>query len=217
MHPKAYSQAIVRKDPREDWKRRIFQDLNAMAKSNDIAVIYQLIELVRQRDPSVSVQDGFQFQSRGPTGTPGVCVFCGKKLRNSKDFIHLGKFVSDPWCYYDFKQALGVCYLESAGYRPPVIIVQIPFPGSIDNAILDLAWGLAAHRLFGKSYLMAPASLKTNSGAHAVKLVRQTKLHLTLSEKKRVPRLRHAREKAIGLTRPKKYRFDPRLSFDLHN
>jgi hypothetical protein len=175
MHHKVNSRAILPRDSREDCKRLIFQSLNELAKYNDIAIIYQLYELVRHRDSSVSMTESRAYQSRGPVGKRGLCLFCGKRTRNSGDNVRLGNFIADPWCYYDFKQTIGVSYLESADNRPPVIVVPIHFPGSIDNAILDLAWGLAAHRFFGRSHLKSPASLTTKTGTDAMKLVRQIK------------------------------------------
>ena len=118
-------------------------------------------------------------------GAPGICLFCGWGMRNSKDFVHIGEFVADPQCYYDFKEVIGVRYLESAGYRPPVIIVPIHFPGSIDNAILDLAWGPAAHNLFAGSHFMSPASLERKTETEAAKLVRKMEVQLTSSGEKR--------------------------------
>jgi hypothetical protein len=175
---------IVLRDSREDSKRHIFQNLNELAKSNEIAIIYQLYELVSQIDRTVSAQDNWQYQSRGLTGITDLCLFCGWGMTNSKDFIHLGEFVSDPWCYYEFMQAIGVSYLESADYRPPVIIVPIHFPGSIDNAIFDLAWGIAAHRLSSRRYSISPVRLKKETETQAARLVRKLEAQLTLSAEK---------------------------------
>jgi hypothetical protein len=173
MRSNGKASGIVRRDSREDLKRRIFQNLNEQVTSNDIAVIYGLYELARRRDPSISVQDDWRYQSRGPTGTPGFCLFCGWGMSKPKDFVHMGKFDADPWCYYDFREQIGVCYLESAGYRPPVIIVPIHFPGSIDNAILDLAWGLARH--------FNPVGLNTRTTKKAAKLVKKMEMKLASS------------------------------------
>jgi hypothetical protein len=91
----------------------------------------------------------------------------------------MGEFVADPWCHYDFCQILGVAFLGREDYRPDVIILPIRFPSSIDNAIFDLAWGLASHKLSSHSYSMSPSRVNKETKAQAEKLVRKVEAQVT--------------------------------------
>jgi hypothetical protein len=212
MRPKVNSQAIVRPDPNESLKRRIFQRLNELARSKDIAVIFHMMQ---QKDPATKSYES-HYQSTGPTGSPDVCLFCGLGLKNPNDFVRLGEFVADPWCNYDFKQdGLGVTFLDRDDHRPDLIIVTIWLPGSLDNAILDLAWGLAAHGISSRRYSISPARLKRETDTRAVKLVREIELQLTSTSynKKREARLRHARAKGNSSDGPRNLPIRPAAKF----
>jgi hypothetical protein len=64
MRANGSGRGIVHQDSREDLKRRIFQELDELATSNEVAVIYELYELVRQEDPSLSEQSRAQPKER---------------------------------------------------------------------------------------------------------------------------------------------------------
>jgi hypothetical protein len=141
-HPCAAAAAgIVQRDSFEWLKRKVFQKLNELARSKDIAVIFQVM---KQEDP---VTDPFTpyYQSIGPTGDPDMCLFCGCCCTNSEGYFQMGGFVADPQCHYDMNQpGSGTTFLERDDHRPDVIIMTVWYPGALDDAILDLAWGLAA-------------------------------------------------------------------------
>jgi hypothetical protein len=164
---------IVQSDSCEWLKRRVFQKLNELARSTDIAVIFRIM----QEDPAKR-RVSSHYHSTGPKGSPEMCLFCGWGHKK-KDFVHMGDFVADPWCHYDFiDQPIGATILERDNHRPDVIILTIWEPGSLDDAILGLAWGLAAHKLSSRSNSISPDRMKREIDAQATKLVRQLEVQL---------------------------------------
>lgn len=143
---------IVLPDLSEHIKQLVFQSLNQLARSRNIAVI---LLWIGKEDHSEVCWDNMRFQSNGPSGLSNTCVFCGKTRLAKDDRVSFGHFVSDEECFRSsFVESLGIYYLPAQLYRPAVIIVPLHVPGSIDNAVLDLAWGLAMYQV----------SLKCSSG-----------------------------------------------------
>ena len=143
MPPRPHSGARLKRDNRVDEKRSVFFELNEVAWSRNIAVIYAW---VRMTDFLVGVWDDIVFQSNGPLGQPNTCVFCGREGLNSENAYELGTFLADGDCFRDhFVDTQATRFLEANTYRPSVIVITADLPGSIDNLALDLAWGIGAH------------------------------------------------------------------------
>ncbi len=148
------SRAVLR-DSDEHMKQVLFEKLNQLAGSRGIALIFLWMS---KEDHSKVWWNDMRFQSNGPSGLSNTCVFCGKTRLAKDDRVSLGHFVSDEECFRSsFVESLGVYYLPAQLYRPAVIIVPLHGPGSIDNAVLDLAWGLAMDRVS----LMRPSDRRT--------------------------------------------------------
>lgn len=175
MRSNGKASGIVKRDSCNWLKRSVFRRLNVIARSKQIAVIFQVMG---QEDPSTNRYE-CRYKSIGPAGLPDMCLFCGWGTKDPKDFVHLGQFVADDTCHRDFLEGLGVTFLERRSYRPDVIIIPIDFPGSLDEAILDLAWGLAFHELSSRSHLISPARLKREAHTQAARLVRKLEAQLT--------------------------------------
>ncbi len=138
------SRAVLR-DSYERIKQILFEKLNQLAGSRGIALIFLWMS---KEDHSKVWWNDMRFQSNGPSGFSNICVFCGKTRLAKDDRVSLGHFVSDEECFRSsFVESLGVYYLPAQLYRPAVIVVPLHVPGSLDNAILDLAWGLAMYRV----------------------------------------------------------------------
>ena len=60
-----------------------------------------------------------------------------------------------------------------------MIIIPFDFPGSLDDAILDLAWGLSAHELSSHSYSISPARLEMETETQPAILVRKLEAQLS--------------------------------------
>ena len=135
----------VQRDSDEHMKQVLFEKLNQLAGSRGIALIF--VWMSKEEHSKVWWND-MRFQSNGPSGLSNTCVFCGKIKLAKEDRVSLGHFVSDEECFRSsFVESLGVYYLPAQLYRPAVIIVPLHVPGSLDNAVLDLAWGLAMYRV----------------------------------------------------------------------
>jgi hypothetical protein len=96
--------SIVQHDSHEWLKRRIFQRLNELARTKDIAVTYPWAQ---QKDPATNCYDSV-YQSTGPEGLPDTCLFCGWGHKSGKDFVPMGTFVADPQRHYDFRVRLSI-------------------------------------------------------------------------------------------------------------
>lgn len=132
---------IVLRDSHEREKLDIFQELNKEIRARDIAVIFQFRW---QKDPITRKWEA-SYLSSGPAGIRDMCIFCGWGTKRRSEFLRMGAFICHHHCHYDFIQVSGVAYLNQEDYRPALIIVPISVPGSLDNAIMDLAWGFAGH------------------------------------------------------------------------
>ena len=81
MLARPHSGSRLKRDNHLDEKRGVFFELNELAWSRNIAVIYAW---VRMKDFLVGVWDDIIFQSNGPLGQPNTCVFCGREGLNSE-------------------------------------------------------------------------------------------------------------------------------------
>jgi len=143
MQSNRYHTIRVRWDHHELEKQKVFFELNEVAWSRNIAVIYAW---VRMRDLLVGVWDDILFQSNGPSGKSNTCVFCGRDGLNNENAYELGKFLADGECFRDYLiDAQGTTFLAANAHRPGVIVVTSDLPGSIENLILKLAWGIGMH------------------------------------------------------------------------
>jgi len=131
-----------------------------------------------QKDPATNRCE-CRYKSIELAGLPDMCLFCGWGTKDPKDFVHLGQFVAEPHRHFDFIQARGVAFLERQDRGPDVIIIPVDFPGSLDDTILDLAWGLAVHELSSRRHSISPARLETEIEAQAARLVRKLRAQLT--------------------------------------
>ncbi len=97
MSPRESVERMVFRDCCEKDKHRIFQKLNQLARSRNIAVI---LHWMGMKDPAGNVRNDMRFQSNGPRGQAETCVFCGKRVR-AGDWQRLGHFVSDREYFRD--------------------------------------------------------------------------------------------------------------------
>ncbi len=59
----------------------------------------------------------------------------------------MGEFSCHDDCFHErFVEVSGHGFLVQTEYRPPVIILDCSIPGSLDNAVMGLAWGLGVYR-----------------------------------------------------------------------
>ncbi len=152
-------------------KHFLFEKLNQLARTRNIAVIFLWMS---KSDHSGLCWDDMRFQSNGPSGLSNTCVFCGKIKLAKDDRVGLGHFVSDEECFRcNFVESMGVYYLPPQLYRPAVVVVPIHVPGSLDKAILGLAWGLAMYRVSLKRSSDRRTWLEERAHLFADRLVRK--------------------------------------------
>jgi len=155
-------------DYSEDHKVQVFSRLNQLAKSRRISILYVWRTMQDYRE-----YDDLYFQSSGATGQVNTCVFCGK-WPLSADPIKLGAFSCDGDCFYEmFIEQSGHNFLDPTGYRPSVIVVDASVPGSLDNVILGLAWGLGVYRRSLRRPNAQQQWVDTSAEDFAVRLVRR--------------------------------------------
>jgi hypothetical protein len=167
----------VRRELNEHLKWEVFRRLNQLARSKQIAVIFQHYD----QDDAASSEYLRRYVSNWPTGRLDVCLFCGAAVKRAPRHVRMGSFAAHPWCEEDAIFVTEVKIRKGTDYRPDVIIVPIWFPGSLGNAILDLAWGLVAHELsFGN--ILTPARLEKEARIEAARLVRVIETQVTSTE-----------------------------------
>jgi hypothetical protein len=157
-------------DRHEEEKRALFIRLNELAWARNVAVIHAW---VRMTDYVAGVWDDILFQSNGPDAKPNVCVFCGQGGLNPENAWELGKFLADDECFRNhFVDLQGTCFLEPKDYRPTVILVLSYLPGSVENMIWELAWGIGIHDSQLKCPSAPPKAREKAAWIYARKLVR---------------------------------------------
>lgn len=129
-------------DKHEGRKLQIFDILCQLAKDRGISIIH----VWRTREDYGEVDD-LIFQSSGPIGDPNTCVFCGESLFGHHP-IKIGEFSCDGGCYLEsLIEVQGFTYLlHLTEHRPPIIVVDASMPGSLNNIVFRLAYGLGFYR-----------------------------------------------------------------------
>ena len=144
MLSQAGSKVELRREAYMSEKRRVFLRLNEVAWSRNIAIIYAW---QRATDFLVEKWDHFSFQSNGPLGKPETCVFCGQGGLGRERAHELGSFLADEDCFSEiFIRKRSSRFLRAKDFRPNVLLIVEPVPGSIDNVIFELAFGIGFER-----------------------------------------------------------------------
>ncbi|MBZ5544866.1 MAG: hypothetical protein LAO07_14495 [Acidobacteriia bacterium] len=132
-------------DADEDEKISVFFRLNELARKRNVAVLYIYRTTT---DYGGKGSADLQFHYDGPKPASGICLFCGKQTVEPDDCDDLGGFVLHDDCYDETVNDWGMdFYLEQGPYRPAVIVIVAWWPGSIDNLLMGLAWGLGVNYL----------------------------------------------------------------------
>jgi len=144
----------IAKDPKAHQKVMLFTSLTRFALSNGIALIFAW---ERMRDPSGGISEE-QYQSFGFPEAFCACIYCGRSLLSSEDDKEFGQSHAHRKCRDDaWVNGEEPTYLPSNKNRPPIIFFRGTCPGSIDNAIVRVAWGIGMHFLLSR---YPPASLE---------------------------------------------------------
>jgi hypothetical protein len=132
----------VVEDCREDVKVRLFAQLTRLAVSRDIALIFTWLRIT---DPLRGYWE-VDYQSFGFPEGPNACVFCGGNPPNGEGDKELGQLQVHRDCIDDaIENGERPSFLPPNSYRPAVIFLEGTCPGSIDNAIVRMAWGIGMH------------------------------------------------------------------------
>jgi hypothetical protein len=158
-------------DTEEDHKLWVFMRLNQLARKRNVGVLY----IFRTTTDYAGGGGGdLQLHYDGPSPTPGICLFCGKPTVEPDDCDDLGGFVLHDDCYDETVNDWGGdFYLEAGPHRPAVIVVVGNLPGSLDNLIMGVAWGLGVHYLVHRRHLPSSEEAMDTADVFARRLVRQ--------------------------------------------
>jgi hypothetical protein len=144
VKPKKRFVNITTMDPCEHQKLQIFLRLNELARNRGITLIYEWIGM---RDYAGHCWDDIRFQSIGAVYDSTRCVFCGQGPLSEDDRMMLDKVPCDRECFRKrYVDSQGPGYLPPTEYRPPVIVIYSYVPGSLDIAVMCLAWALGVYR-----------------------------------------------------------------------
>jgi len=132
----------IAEDPKAYQKVLLFAYLTRLALSSGIALIFAW---ERMRDPMRGIWE-VQYQSFGFPEAFCACILCGRGQLSSEDDKELGQShahrecMSDAWVNWEEPT-----FLPPNNDRPAVIFFRGTCPGSIDNAIVRVAWGIGMH------------------------------------------------------------------------
>ena len=129
-------------DRSEGTKVAIFGCLTRIAVSHDIALIFEWWRIMDPMRGSMRVQ----YQSFGFPEGPTNCVLCGGSQPNTEGDRELVESRMHRKCLDDAKEdGEEPSFLVPNSFRPAVIFMSSTCPGSIDNAIVRVAWGIGMH------------------------------------------------------------------------
>lgn len=174
MEPRKQVKKRFAWDDEEDQKLWVFMRLNELARKRSVAVLYIYRTMT---DYAGRVWNDIQFSYGGPSPTPDTCLFCGKPTVDADDRDDLGGFVLHDDCFDERVNDWHVdFYLEPEPHRPAVIVLERNFPGSLDNVIMGIAWGLGVHYLVHRRHLPSSEEAIETADVFARRLVRQIQM-----------------------------------------
>lgn len=161
-------------DAEEDQKRWVFERVNELARKRNVAVLYIYSTMT---DYGGGGWTDLQLHYDGPKPTPDMCLFCGKPTVEGDHGDDSGGFVIHHDCYDESVNDWGMdFYLKAGPHRPAVIVIVGYFPGSIDNLIMGVAWGLGVHYLVYQRHLPSSEEASETANVFARRLVRQIQM-----------------------------------------
>ena len=161
-------------DDEEDQKLWVFMRLNELARKRNVAVLYIYRTMT---DYAGRGWSDLQLHYDGPSPTPDMCLFCGKPTVEADDRDDLGGFVLHDDCFDERVNDWGRdFYLEAGPHRPAAIVVVGNFPGSLDNLMMGVAWGLGVHYLVHRRHIPSSEEAIKTADVFARRLVRQIQM-----------------------------------------
>ena len=155
-------------DPKAHRKVLLLYTLTRLALSSGIALIFVW---ERMRDPMRGKWEQ-QYQSFGFPEAFRTCIYCGRSQLSAKDKKQFGQSRAHLECRIDAHVNWEEpTYLPPNKNRPPVIFFRGNCPGSIDNAIMRVAWGIGMHHWLSKLPSAPVKSLDSDAKSYGMALV----------------------------------------------
>lgn len=155
-------------DPNTYKKERLFSTLVRDALSSGIALIFVWERMSDLMDGSREEQ----YQSFGFPETFRACIYCGRSQLSSEDDKEFGQSHAHRECRDDaWVNWEEPTFLPPNNDRPAVIFFRGKCPGSIDNAIVRLAWGIGMHFWLSRRPSASLESLDREAQSYGMTLV----------------------------------------------